>query len=178
MKVLVFGGTSEGRKIAEAFAGSRDGSCKITMMHMCVATDYGAGLLPYDERLIVHNERMDKAAMASFMKDEGFDACIDATHPYAGEVSRNIKDACSDCGLKLYRVARSNISNKEDIYDKRRVIYFNSIREAVSYINEINDSVPGNIFITTGSKDLKEYTKITDFAERCYVRVLPTCGEL
>ena len=174
MKVLVFGGTSEGRKIAEAYVGSRDVSCKITMMHMCVATDYGAGLLPYDERLIIHNERMDKAAMAGLMKDEGFDACIDATHPYAGEVSRNIKDACSDCGLKLYRVARSNISNKEDIYDGHRVIYFESIRDAVSYINEISGSLSGNIFITTGSKELKEYTNISDYANRCYVRVLPS----
>ncbi len=174
MKVLVFGGTSEGRKIAEALAGSRNGSGMITMMHMCVATGYGAGLLPADDRLIIHNERMDKDEMVSFIGSEGFDACIDATHPYASLVSANIKEACSECDLKLYRIARSDMSNKEDIYDREKIIYFDSIRDAVSYINEISSKAPGNIFITTGSKDLKEYTKINDYADRCYVRVLPS----
>ncbi|HCM91576.1 MAG TPA: hypothetical protein DIS78_03285 [Lachnospiraceae bacterium] len=174
MKVLVFGGTSEGRRIAEALAESREGSCRITMMHMCVATGYGAGLLPVDERLIIHNERMDKDQMVRLIEDEGFDACIDATHPYAGEVSRNIKEACADRGLKLYRIERPDMSNKRDIYDGGGVIYFDNTGDAVSYINEAGEHVPGNIFITTGSKDLKEYTNISDYADRCYVRILPS----
>lgn len=35
-----------------------------------------------------------------------------------------------------------------------------------------------NILITTGSKELAPYTQIPDFAERCYVRALPTVEAL
>lgn len=35
-----------------------------------------------------------------------------------------------------------------------------------------------NILITTGSKELAPYTQIPDFAERCYVRALPTLEAL
>lgn len=185
MKVLLFGGTTEGRLIAEALAGSRhdneelihgdrQGADVPVCMHICVATDYGAGLLPQDDRIMIHHERMDEVEMEDFIRSEGFNVCIDATHPYASIVSENISRACGATGLKLYRVARTDVSNKKDILQDEKIIYFDDISDAVSYLNKEGSEDPGNIFITTGSKDLEKYTALSDYTDRCYIRVLPS----
>ncbi len=176
MKLLLFGGTSEGRLIAEAVAGSRSvGEGAVTKLYVCVATGYGACLLPEDDRIIISRERMTGEEMAALIKREDFDACIDATHPYAGLVSKNIREACSECGLPLYRVSRENMYDKEYISNRcGRMVFFDTIREAVAYLNEDAVAKKGNILITTGSKDVGEYTAVNDFAKRCYVRVLPS----
>ena len=38
---------------------------------------------------------------------------------------------------------------------------------------EYLDTTAGSVFITTGSKELAGFTKLRDYRERCYVRVLP-----
>lgn len=168
MKVLLFGGTTEGRLIAEAVAGSSEGG-RISTMHVCVATDYGACLLPEDDRITIHHERMDMGEILDIIKQEGFDACIDATHPYADLVSSNIREACREAGLKLYRVGRPGEADdgKHTEYGPVRVA---SAGEAADYLKDTE----GNIFIATGTKDLKDFTLIPDHALRCYVRVLPS----
>ena len=171
MKVLLFGGTSEGRRIAEAFVSGRKKTGTVKSMHICVASDYGAGLLPEDDELIIHHKRMDEEEMEELIRREGFDVCVDATHPYARIVSGNIRAACEAAGLKLYRVARDELSDKKDISYEEGIIRFDFLSDAVSYIN---GSDIRNIFITTGSKNLEEYTAISDYANRCYVRVLPS----
>ena len=183
MKVLLFGGTIEGRKLAEAIAvslnrGLDHGLCRgIELCHVCVATEYGASLLPKNERMIIHHERMDAEAIAELIKSVGFDVCIDATHTYAELVSRNIKEACDDNGVKLYRMLRDDMSYKRDINADRRINAdgfdsiksFDSIHDAVSYLK----GTKGNILTSTGSKELKEFTAIDDYRIRVYARVLP-----
>ncbi len=169
MKVLVFGGTYEGRLIAEAYVGGD--KSRTECMHLCVATGYGATLLPEDERLILHHERMDETEMEEFMRLEGFDLCIDATHPYAWEVSRNIREACEACGLTLKRLRRED-SAPSYCKDEEDILYFDTVKETADYLN----GTKGNILITTGSKELAEFTCLEDYESRCHVRVLPTSG--
>lgn len=183
MKVLLFGGTIEGRKLAEAIAVSLSRGLDIShcsgieLCHVCVATEYGASLLPKNEKMIIHHDRMDAEAISELIKSVGFDICIDATHPYAELVSRNIKEACDDNGVKLYRVLRDNVSLKRDSNaDIRsnadsfsRIKSFDSIHDAVSYLK----GTKGNILTSTGSKELKEFTAIDDYRIRVYARVLP-----
>ena len=45
-----------------------------------------------------------------------------------------------------------------------------SVPEAVEYLQ----NTTGNVLIATGSKELKEYTRIAGYKERCYARVLST----
>ena len=47
---------------------------------------------------------------------------------------------------------------------------FESVRAAAEFLR----TTEGNILITTGSKELKEYTKIGNYQERCFARVLST----
>ncbi|MCR5507970.1 MAG: precorrin-6A reductase [Lachnospiraceae bacterium] len=172
MRILLFGGTTEGRLLAEAIAeygrpggqGTRPADLK-DVCHVCVATDYGAALLEEEEGLVLHKERLDAAGMEELIRNVGFDICIDATHPYAVEVSSNIRHACKACGLRLFRIGREDTVPRKDEH-----VYAGSVREAAEYLKDTE----GNILITTGSKELKEYTVIRDFKQRCYVRILPS----
>ena len=161
MKVLLFGGTIEGRKLAEAIALSKT----IEACHVCVATEYGALLLPEDDRIVIHHERMDMEEISRLIRSVGFDICIDATHPFATLVSRNIKDACDECAVTLYRLLRDDVSDRSDINSR----YFDSVHDAVEYLK----GTEGNILTSTGSKELKEFTVIEDYRTRVYARVLP-----
>ena len=52
-KILIYAGTTEGRKLASYLV--RRGM----QVHVCVATAYGASLLPEEGNITVSHERMD-----------------------------------------------------------------------------------------------------------------------
>ncbi len=165
--IAVFGGTTEGRLIAETFRNTQ------LNIHMCVATEYGASLLPKDGNIHIHTGRMSLSDMEKFMHDVTPSLCIDATHPYASEVTENIFSACKNTGIEYIRLSRSPSS--ED-----GALCFESIEKAAEFL----DGTKGNILITTGSKDMEKYTAIKDFKRRCFLRILPIaeniakCGAL
>ena len=107
MKVLLFGGTGDGRALAEwMLARGLDAT-------VCVATEYGETLLP--EGMKVHVGRLDARGMAELMAD-GYTLVIDATHPYAVEVTENIRAASERTGLPYLRLLRQ--SDGEDLCHK------------------------------------------------------------
>ena len=55
--MLVFAGTTEGRKISEFLEKQK------IQTHVCVATEYGETLLPKSSYLSVSHERLDETAM-------------------------------------------------------------------------------------------------------------------
>lgn len=156
--IVVFGGTLEGRQIAEAFLGTE------VKLHICVATEYGASLLAKSPNLQIHTGRMDAEQMRKFLEEMKPDYCLDATHPYAREATENIKKACEEGHFSYIRVLRKEEETAGE------VIYKKSVEEAVAFLQETT----GNILITTGSRDLEKYTVITDYKTRCFARVLPT----
>ena len=160
--IVVFGGTIEGRLIAEAFQNTK------LDIFISVATEYGASLLPNSPNIHVHTGRMDQMEMEQFLKELDTEYCLDATHPYAVEVTRNIEQACKNLSLKYIRILRKE--GNLDSENEGNVYYKDSIEEAVQFLNECT----GNIFITTGSRDLEQYTKIKHYQNRCFARVLPT----
>jgi precorrin-6Y C5,15-methyltransferase (decarboxylating) len=170
-KYVIFGGTTEGRLLAEHCA-----SCRVTA-HISVATEYGASLLPAADNIHIHHGRMDEKEMESFLLDINPDVCVDATHPYAVEVTKNIKSACQNTGIRYMRVQRQN--NAGAVTDTE-----NESNLSVSYAADIGKAAEflsgtkGNIFITTGSKELEKYTVIPDYRARCFARVLPSAAVL
>ena len=81
-KVLVFAGTTEGRKISEFLEKQK------IRTHVCVATEYGETLLPKSSYLSVSHERLDETAMKEAMQNMQPSLVIDSTHPYAVEVTK------------------------------------------------------------------------------------------
>lgn len=157
INILLFGGTTEGRKLAEYLSSTN------AFTDICVATEYGQQLLQNLENSNVLLGRMDFKQMIAQMKQKKYDIVIDATHPYALEVTENIKTACAIENIPYYRVLRECSKTKQGLY-------FENIEHAVNYLQ----NTQGNLLITTGSKELQKFTELNDFSKRVYVRVLPS----
>lgn len=192
-KIWIFGGTTEGRLLAEYC--SRE---KIEAW-VSVASEYGEELL--QEELMEsgnagnpdlnHNTclakkslknvqassvikvlrgRMDRYQMEEFIRNQGIHLVIDATHPHARLVSEEIQEACGRTGVRLERCLRAEGEQNK----ARDWVEVDTIQEAVSFLS----SVSGVIFATTGSKELEALCQIPDYQKRVYARVLPTSNVL
>ena len=158
-KVLVFAGTTEGRKTAEFLDSQAIPS------HICVATEYGEELLPKSGNMTVSHTRLTEEDMENLMRSIQADPVIDATHPYAAEVTKNIRTACEKTGCRYVRLLRSS---RESDQKNDRAVYVSSVDEAAEYLK----GTKGNILVTTGSKEIAKYTVIPDYRERVFARVL------
>ena len=86
-RVLIFGGTTEGRELAEFCAENGVSAC------VSVATAYGASLL---RGVGVFIGRLTRAEMLKLIDENGFELVVDATHPFASEATANIRAACGE----------------------------------------------------------------------------------
>ncbi|MEG0686422.1 MAG: precorrin-6A/cobalt-precorrin-6A reductase, partial [Erysipelotrichales bacterium] len=98
MKVLLFAGTSEGRKIASTLSNLNIDAT------VCVATDYGADILSDITNINLIEKRQDQNDIENLL--EIHDIVIDATHPYALDISNNILKANEVKQKKYYRIIR------------------------------------------------------------------------
>ena len=152
-KICVFGGTTEGRELVEFLNAQL---CEVTA---CVATEYGQALLPEAERLTVSARRLPADEIKALLTDRHFDLVIDATHPYAASITKSIARACAETGVERWRLLRGASDAPED------AVFVESTEKAIEFL----DQTEGNILLTTGSKELKAYSQIKDFAERVSV---------
>ena len=107
MKVVIFGGTTEGRQLAEYLVQlNKKEKGQTIEVHVCVASEYGAQVLPDDAALKVHVGRLEQEAMQEFLRAVRADVCVDATHPYAVIVTQNIYQACKTVEVPYVRVRR------------------------------------------------------------------------
>ena len=157
-KALLFAGTTEGRQIAE---GCREKEIELTVS---VATEYGETLIEPADNVRVVSGRKDGNEIADLIRDTGAELVIDATHPYAAEVTKTLKAVCEAEGVAYLRVLR-----KEDHEDLTGCVLVDDTRGAVDYLN----GTVGNVLLTVGSKELAAYTEVNDWKNRLYARVLP-----
>lgn len=167
--IVIFGGTIEGRQLAERLQSTG------MQLHICVATEYGASLLPDGENIHVYSGRMEEAEMEQFLLEKKPDYCLDATHPYAVKVTENIAAACANTELPYIRIMRKEAGAGQNDFPGKtgkqdNVVFVKDAGEAAEYLCKTT----GKIFITTGSKELESYTIIPDYQNRCIARVLPT----
>ena len=132
-KILLFGGTGEGRALAEWMVEQR-------IPHtVCVATEYGETLLPAGAE--AHVGRMDRGEMEALMRAGGFSLAVDATHPYAVAVTENIRSAAEAAGLPCLRLVRRT-------EEEAGALRAGTVAEAAERLERL----PGNALLTTGSK--------------------------
>ena len=166
--VLLFGGTTEGRELAARLA--ERGQRTI----LCVATDYGREVLDSALRanpcLDVRVKRMDGEEIARLILEQKPGLVVDATHPYAEQVTRNVREACEKTGRECLRCLRPGSGREEA---QRGVVRVPSVEASVEWLSARD----GNILVTTGSKELHHFAR-PGLAERCYPRVLPMADSL
>lgn len=156
-RIYLFAGTSEGRLCGEFISESG------LSADVFVATEYGKEVLPEQPGLAIHKGRLDEAEMEVQLTKGGL--VIDATHPYAREVSANLKAACQKRQARYLRLLRP--SGKGDLSG---CVMVESAAAAAQWLQNKD----GNVLLTTGSKELSAFANVKGFAERFYVRVLPS----
>ena len=90
MKILLFGGTTEGRVLSEARTQRGDD------VTVCVATDYGREEQAQVDGVTILTGRKGPEEMRALMAT--CDLVVDATHPYATEVTALLKEAAGATG--------------------------------------------------------------------------------
>lgn len=154
--IWLIGGTSEGRRLVKDLAGSP------IRLFVSVATSYGAALIEPQDNLTVMAERMDLAAMRDFLCRNKPEVVVDATHPYATIVTATVREACEKEACEYLRLVRPQGASGDYVTVK-------DFGEAVELLNHVE----GNIFLTTGSKNLKDFTAVRGYEERIALRILP-----
>ncbi len=159
-QVLIYSGTTEGRLLAEHLAQNGVSAT------VCVATEYGSEMMQPHPNIQVREGRMDADEMRAFVEEHAFDAVVDATHPYAVEVSRNIKESMKESVVPCYRLLREMQSAGETA---ARTHYVKDAAECGAYLKHRE----GAVLLTTGSKELGNFLTTFEDKSRLYVRVLP-----
>lgn len=155
-RVIVFAGTTEGYEL-----------CRFLRKHCvetlaCVATEYGSRSIGENEYLHVRSGRLSCEAMTELFLEERPQLVLDATHPYAAEVTENIRSACESSGVTRIRVLRDSGDCAGD------AVCVSDTAEAAEYLKRTK----GSVLLTTGSKELSAFTCIPDYENRLYARVL------
>lgn len=160
-KVVIFAGTTEGRNLAEYLDRQN------VKIHVCTATEYGESLIPKSKNIESSGNRLNKEEIEELIRMKKALIVVDATHPFATVVSDNIKEACKNTNIEYLRLLREETGNLKQLEDAS-IVYVNSVREACDYLK----NTTGNVFVTTGSKELKEFTKIDQYKDRVHARIL------
>ena len=180
-QVLIFGGTSEGRMLSEYLD-------KRQLRHtVCVATDYGEEVMEHTEYVQIRQGRLDVPEMEALMRSGDYAVVVDATHPYATAVSENVRMACKAENMPYLRYLRdaggaagsktsdahqSTLISGRDAGTDSSITWVNSAAEAATYL----ETQSGNIFLTTGSKELHVFTERISDLGRLFIRVLPSAS--
>lgn len=154
MRVVVFSGTTEGRQLSRQLAQL---GAEVTVS---VATPLGQeeqGQLP---GVIVRCGRLLPEEMTALL--EGTALCIDATHPYAVEATKNIRAAAQAAGVEYHRLLRPASPLPEGC------LVFESAAQAARALA----AEEGNLLLATGAKELPAFGAV--LVQRLYPRVLPT----
>ena len=153
--MLIFGGTTEGRRLARALSAMGH------QVWVSVATPLGAEELAGLEDVSVLVGRRSGGEMDALLS-RGFHRCVDATHPYATEATRNICAAAAAVGVEYHRLLRP----ASDL--PAGSVVLQTAAQAAAYLA----GKPGNILLATGAKELPAFAPLDP--ARLYPRVLPT----
>ncbi len=150
--ILVLGGTVEARELLE----------KLDRPYLYSSySDYGKSLSGAKNTV---SGPKDIAALKSLLIQNGITKVVDLTHPYATEISKNAMAATQELRIPYLRFER-----KEECWES--CLTFSSQSDAALFLKKN----PGEIFITTGSKELSVWK---DLKDRSVIRILPLLENL
>ena len=98
--IFVASGTQDGRGLVEYLLKQN------YKVMVSVVTNYGKELLPKDENLIINDHKLDEEAMKNCLKENQIKVFVDATHPYAVNVSKTAMQVCDELNIPYIRYER------------------------------------------------------------------------
>ncbi|WP_036479394.1 cobalt-precorrin-6A reductase [Myxosarcina sp. GI1] len=157
------GGTSESAAIAEAIASIVTDNVRLPLI-ITVVSPTARSLYPSNFKVV--SGRMDGAAMTDFCRREGVIAVVDASHPYAVEVSRQAIATAKNLNLPYLRYERKAIATTDD--NNSLITRLNSFESLLAgrYLNN------QRVLLTIGCKALPLFKNWHDRAT-LFARILP-----
>ncbi len=154
---MVLGGTEEARLIAEKLADDME-------ILVTVTSSYGAGLLSGCDVEVIQ-QKFTAESLSELLRDSDIDMIIDATHPFASEITSLALDVSGDLNVEYIRFERPRVEYPADV----SVVEVEDYEEAAAAASRHE-----RILLTTGSGHLREFTDTLKEAERrVFVRILP-----
>jgi len=157
--VVIFGGTTEGRELAEFCS-----RCWTEAL-VCVATELGRDITPEMRCVDYHVGRLDKEGMTELLTQVKPKIVVDATHPYANLVTENLTTVCTELGLKYLRIKRPD--GNASATDNVRTLP--DVEAAVAWLN----TTKGVVFSAMGAKEAEALTHVDNYQTRIVLRILP-----
>lgn len=154
-------GTSEGKELLSNLNRYTDNILVST------ATSYGGELLKDYKYKYLNTTPLDKENMIKLFKEKKVEVLIDASHPYALEVSKNAMEVCNYIGIEYIRFEREKIIEK--FLEEEKISVVESYEDLYSKLKDIK----GNILNTTGSRNMEKIIKL-NLENRIIHRVLPS----
>ncbi len=157
MKIIwLIGGTKDSRELASRIAKNTN------KLIISTSSKYGKKLVE-DIGSEVVDKKMDISEMEKFVLAREVKVIVDASHPYAQNVSKNAMEVARKHGLKYLRFEREMLSYEG-------FIRFEDIDAIVTYLN--SNYSGGNILSTLGVNSLHKLKKL-EMLDKLYVRILP-----
>ena len=131
-----------------------------------VVTDYGKKKLK-NKNIEIIKKKLKLNDMKELIEKHNVELIIDATHPFAENVSKNSMAASLLTGIEYIRYEREVIDLSQ--YPAEYIISVHSYQEAAKKVKEYN-----KIFLTIGSNNLQYFTsEIDNWPQRITARILP-----
>lgn len=157
--ILVLAGTLDGRQLGKFL---REQGLQIAIS---VTSEYGAALAENCADIINH-EALDENTLEKFVAEHQIETIVDASHPYAQNISILAMKVSAKKSLKYIRYER-----KENTFtDYEKIFFVDTIAAAAKQACILGK----NIFLTTGSRALPEFCQYINLQEyNLTARVLP-----
>ncbi|NCO66817.1 MAG: precorrin-6x reductase [Candidatus Aquicultor secundus] len=172
--ILVLGGTTEANRLVQLLIEKNIQAIVSTVY------DFAEEFIPKSPLITHRSGKLNCDELQAFIKDNSIKVVVDATHPYALEVSENAHDACEATGATYIRLERGSLAAENaaelgiEVGAGTRMaihVYHTATHEeAVRKACELGET----IFIATGSNNAQVSQQIAQQHNKTmYIRVLP-----
>ena len=158
--VWILSGTSDGPAIVNKLLKQN------YVVFVSVVTHKASGAYPANSKLhIITGKLNDSSQIINFIYRNRINHVIDATHPFALIISKNLNEACKKIKKPLFAFER-----KSEIKPFKNFYYINGLKD----INK-KSIVNKNILLAIGSRLLNETASYyLNYGANVYTRVIPT----
>ena len=162
--IFVIAGTEDGRELAGFLLNN---NFEVTAS---VVSSYGKTLLERYKGIKINDKKLDENELVGLLLNGSVEVLVDASHPYAVNVSQNAMAACHRANIPYLRYERETIPLT---YDK--IFHVDSYEAAAIKAAEFGK----NVFLTTGSRNLKIFVESPALKDcNLIARILPTAEVL
>lgn len=184
-KILILAGTGDAKSLCQFLHNDTvTQGCDIvaSVVSSNAAGEYRKSQIP------VREGAMDLARMNAYLKDENISVIIDATHPFAAEISRNAMQAADDSGVNYIRYERpaseTGIVPSDFIIpdENDNLICAENHEQAADLVLSLRKKLGRDltVMLATGAKSLEFYSGklLPAYGINIVARLLPTVENL